>query len=148
MLLWQAMVVVVVDQGHNSWALPLILETRESGNLHKDLNGTSVLKTWFRIYLKLWQCMQLCWAKYGKGCFPFKICFFLLWSLLLNILLPRGTEILGKHLSKWGIFCKSPIWEQWVGGWDCNICSSWSIPSGHDPLCRKNECSRKIKSKI
>ena len=98
----------------------------------------SLLKTWFRIYLKLWQCMQLCWAKYGKGCFPFKICFFLLWSLLLNILLPRGTEILGKHLSKWGIFCKSPIWEQWVGGWDCNICSSWSIPSGHDLLCQKN----------
>ena len=29
MLLWQAIVVVVVDQGHNSWALPLILETRD-----------------------------------------------------------------------------------------------------------------------
>ena len=29
MLFWQAMVVVVVDQGHNSWALPLILETRD-----------------------------------------------------------------------------------------------------------------------
>ena len=40
MLLWQAIVVVVVDQGHNSWALPLILETRESGNLFEDLNGT------------------------------------------------------------------------------------------------------------
>ena len=45
MLLWQAIVVVVVDQGHNSWALPLILETRESGNLYKDLNGTILLKT-------------------------------------------------------------------------------------------------------
>ena len=40
MLLWQAIVVVVVDQGHNSWALPLILETRESGNFYEDLNGT------------------------------------------------------------------------------------------------------------
>ena len=29
MLLWQAIVVVVVDQGHN-WVLPLILEVRKS----------------------------------------------------------------------------------------------------------------------
>ena len=52
----------------------------------------------------------------AKVVFLLRSVFFLLWPLLLNILLPRGTEILGKHLSKWGIICKSPIWEQWAGG--------------------------------
>ena len=83
----------------------------------------------------------------AKVVFLLRSVFFLLLPLLLNILFPRGTEILGKHLSKWGIICKSPIWEQWVGGWDCNICSSWSIPSGHDPLCQKTNVQGKSKAK-
>ena len=63
------------------------------------------------------QCMQLCWAKYGKGWFPFKICFRL-------VVVP-----IVKYFAS--------TWPKCVGGWDCNICSSWSIPSGHNPLCQK-----------
>ena len=65
------------------------------------------------------QCMQLCWAKYGKGLFPFKICFRL-------VVVP-----IVKYFAS--------TWPKCVGGWDCNICSSWSIPSGHNPLCQKKQ---------
>ena len=147
MLLWQAMVVVVVDQGHNSWALPLILETRESGNLYQDLNGTILLKTWFRIYLKLWQCMQLCWAKYGKGCFPFKIFFLLVVAPIVKYFASTWHWDIMETFIKMGYNLQKSYLGAMGGGWDCNICSSWSIPSGHDPLCQKTNVQGKSKAK-
>ena len=83
----------------------------------------------------------------AKVVFLLRSAFFLLLPLLLNILLPRGTEILWKHLSKWGIICKSPIWEQWAGGGIATYVVLDQFPQATTRCAKKTNVQGKSKAK-